>query len=208
MKKFLSAVCDPLPRVDLAGAQPGDQRLGREVDEHDLVGLAEDAVGQRLPHPGPRELGDLVVERLEVLDVDGREDVDAGAEHVLDVLEALRVLRARRVRMGELVDEAELGGAAQDRQAVHLVERDVAIASRGGGAPPPGRPPAPRSRAGVRLEVADHDVPAGLRLGLALLQHPVGLPDAGGHAQEDLVVTAVAAGRRAERDLRRRGHHG
>jgi hypothetical protein len=46
---------DALARVDLAGAEPLDQRLGREVDEDDLVGLAEDAVGQRLAYAGARD---------------------------------------------------------------------------------------------------------------------------------------------------------
>ena len=36
---------DALGRVDLAGAQALEQRLGREVDEHDLVGAAEHRSG-------------------------------------------------------------------------------------------------------------------------------------------------------------------
>ena len=39
-----------LGAVDLAGAQPRDQRLGGEVDQHHLVGLGEDLVGDRLAH--------------------------------------------------------------------------------------------------------------------------------------------------------------
>ena len=82
VKKLFSAALDVLARVDLAGAQALDQRLGGEVDQHHLVGLAEHGVGDRLADPGAGQLGDLVVERLEVLDVDGREDVDSGREHV------------------------------------------------------------------------------------------------------------------------------
>ena len=86
---------DPRLRVDLAGLQAGDQVLGREVDEHDLVRLGQLLVGHGLAHLDAGQLGHLVVERLEVLDVDGGEDVDAGVEDVLDVLVALRVLEAR-----------------------------------------------------------------------------------------------------------------
>ena len=43
-----------------------------------------------------------------MLDVDGREDVDPGGEHVVDVLVALLVLDARGVGVGELVDQAQL----------------------------------------------------------------------------------------------------
>ena len=101
--------------VDLAGPQPLDQRRRRDVDEHDLVGGGEHGVGERLAHAHAGELGDLVVERLEVLDVDGREHVDAGGEHVGDVLVALGVLGARRVRVRELVDQRELRRRASSR---------------------------------------------------------------------------------------------
>ena len=57
LKKLFERRLDALAGVDLAGAQAGDQRLRREVDEHDLVGLAEHAVGQRLAHARAGELG-------------------------------------------------------------------------------------------------------------------------------------------------------
>ena len=132
---------DVLAGVDLPGAQAGDQRLGGEVDEDDLVGGAEDRVGHRLPHPHPGQLGDLVVERLEVLDVDGGEDVDPGREHVGDVLVALLVLEARRVGVGELVDQRQLGRAGEQRRQVHLLDDDVADRRPGAAAPPPARAP-------------------------------------------------------------------
>ena len=71
---------DALLRIDLAGLQAGDQRLGGEVDEHDLVGDGDHGVGHRLAHARAGQLGHAVVEALEVLDVDGREDVDPGGE--------------------------------------------------------------------------------------------------------------------------------
>ena len=57
----------------------------------------------------------------------------------------------------------------------------------------------------MRLEIADCDVAAVLGLGLRLLQHPVGLADAGGHAEEDFVpprgrrgsVAGISAGARS-----------
>ena len=72
---------DSFGRVDLAGAQPLAQRLGRDVEQHHLVGACQHSVGERLPHARAGELGDLIVERLQVLDVDGREHVDPRVEH-------------------------------------------------------------------------------------------------------------------------------
>ena len=62
------------PRRGRAGrpclAQPLLERLRGEVDEHDLVGLVEDAVGEGLADADAGQLEHLVVEALEVLDVD------------------------------------------------------------------------------------------------------------------------------------------
>jgi hypothetical protein len=100
-----------LLRVDLAGAQPLLKLLGREVDEHDLVGLVEDPVGERFAHANAGELEDRVVEAFEMLDVDRRDDVDAASEELVDVLVALLVAHAGGVGVREFVDQRELGCA-------------------------------------------------------------------------------------------------
>ena len=191
MKKLLSAPGTRSSGVDLAGDEPLDQRLGGDVDQDDLVRLPDDRVGHGLANPDPGQLGDLVVEALEVLHVDGREHVDPGGEHVLDVLVALGVLEPGSVGVRQLVDQGQLGRAADDRRQIHLLEHRVAV-----------RHAPPRDRlepfglgnglqAAVRLEVTDHDVTPVLGLRLALAQHLVGLADAGGHPQEDLVVPVI-----------------
>ena len=113
---------DPLAGVDLAREQPLDQRLRRDVDQHDLVGDADHRVGHGLADADAGQLGDLVVEALQMLDVDGREHVDPRRQHVLDVLVALLVLDSGSVGVRELVDQAQLRRAAQDRRQIHLLE--------------------------------------------------------------------------------------
>ena len=156
---------DLAARVDLPGAQAQLELLGRQVDEHDLVGLVEHAVGEGLADADAGELEDEVVEALEVLDVDRRDDVDARVEDLVDVLVALGVPRPRRVRVRQLVDERELGRAPDDGVHVQLLEperprarpaarHDLEALGLHGGLGPV-----------VRLEVADDDVDAlGLRL--------------------------------------------
>ena len=51
---------------------------------------------------------DDVLQAFEMLDVERGPDVDAVAQDLLDVLVALGVDQARRVRMRELVDEQQL----------------------------------------------------------------------------------------------------
>ena len=98
--------------VDLALLQPLDQLVGRDVDDLDL-GAFEHPVGHGLAHPHLGEGGDDVVEAFEMLDVDRREDVDAGGEQFLDILIALGVAAAGGVGVGELVDQHELRAAAR-----------------------------------------------------------------------------------------------
>ncbi len=208
MKKLFSAASIVLAGVDLAGPQAGDQRLGSEVDQDHLVGLAQHRVGDRLPHPRPGQLGDLVVERLQVLDVDGREDVDPGGEHVAHVFVALLVLDAGRVGVGQLVDQRQLGRAGQQRRQVHLLEVGVAV----GDAAPRNRLQALGQGRGLRplvgLHVADRHVAPGLLLGMSLLQHPVGLADPGRHADEDLEVSSSSGAHRPILLRRLRGGQG
>ncbi len=166
------------------------QLLGRQVDEHHLVGLVEDPVGEGLAHADLGELEDRVVEALEVLDVDGRDDVDAGLEHLLDVLPALLVPHPGRIRVGELVDERELGRAREHGVAIHLLELQLAVLR----AHPRHdlEPFGERGRLGsvVRLEVADHDIPTLLLRLASLEQHPVRLADARCHPEQDPVVAS------------------
>ena len=57
-KKFVERDLGALGRVDLAGREPLLERLRGEVDEHDLVGLVEDPVGEGLADADAGELED------------------------------------------------------------------------------------------------------------------------------------------------------
>ena len=123
-----------------------------------------------------------------MLHVDRRDHVDARVQDLVDVLVTLLVAHPRGVRVGELVDQRQFRRATDHRVGVHLLQLQgpVLRAQARHDLEPL------RERRGlgpvVRLEVADHDVPAfGLRLP-ALLQHPVGLAYAGGHAEQDPVA--------------------
>ena len=171
-----------------------DRSSRKNRSHHDIfvsrVSLVDHPVREGLPHGHPGDLADAVAHALEVLDVDGGEDVDARGEHVLDILVALVVLEPGLIGVGELVDEADLGPAAQDPRQVHLLDHHAAVGH------PPARDGLEAGRLGGRLgpamgldEADDHVAPLALALA-ALLEHAKGLSDSGGHPQEDLVMSA------------------
>ena len=87
-----------------------------QVDELELVGAAHDLVGDRLALGDAGDLLDDVVERLEVLDVQRRDDVDARREQLLDVLPALLVPRARARSCARARRRARPAGGGRGRR--------------------------------------------------------------------------------------------
>ena len=176
---------DPLRGIDVPVGHAPAQRFGRHVDELDLVGAAGDLVRDRLPLGDPGDALDDVVERLEVLDVERRDDRDARVEQLVDVLPALLVPRAGDVRVRELVDEDDLRPAPQDRVDVHLLERRAAVFDA-----------LPRDHlevadlrarqlAAVGLDEADDDIGPAAAAPAALAEHRVRLADARRRAEVD-----------------------
>ena len=185
-EEVLQGRVDPLGRVDLAGVEPLDQVLDRDVDVDDLVGLGQHPVGNPFLDPDAGRPLDLVVEALQVLDVHRRDDVDPRVEQVLDVLVALGVAATRGVGVGELVDQADRRPARQDGVEVHLAERDAAVLDDAGRDDLEVADLLLGLGAAVGLDEADDDVHA---LGLEpmpLAEHRVGLADAGRRAEVDL----------------------
>ena len=176
--------------VDVPVRHPPPQGLRRHVDQLDLVGRADDVVRDRLALDDPRDGLDDVVERLEVLDVDRRDDVDPGVEEDVDVLPPLRPRRAGGVRVRELVDEGDLGSPREDGVDVELGEARAPVLH---GAAGDDREAVGLSRGegpAVRLEDADDDVGAAVLASAALGEHGHGLPDAGGGAEVDAQSSA------------------
>ena len=151
---------DLLGAVDVAVRHPAAQRVGGHVHELDLVGGAHHVVGHGLALADAGDPLHLVVDRLQVLDVDGGDDVDPGGAEVLDVGGALLVPAAGHVGVRELVDQHHGRLAGEDGVGVHLGEASC----RGRGSPGGDDLQALELRGGVRaavrLDVPHHDVGA------------------------------------------------
>ena len=185
---------DLLRRIDVAMGHAPPERERRHVDQLHLIRGADDLVGDRLALLRAGDPLDDVVQRLEVLDVHGGDDVDPRLEQLLDVLPSLLVPRARDVRVCQLIDQRDLGRSGQDRVDVHLLESRAPVLDR----PPGGDLQVAQALAGlgtaVGLDEPDHDIGTALPTTQALAQHREGLADAGRVAEVDAEAAARGHG--------------
>ena len=188
--------------VDLAFLQSLNQVVRGKIDQLDGVGTVEHAVGHGFAHPHMRDLGDHVVEALDVLDVDGGVDVDAAREQLLCVEIALGMAATGGIGVREFVDQRNLRPTRDDRIEVHLLEDLIPVfqSLARNDFEPPQQPF--RFRTPVGLDHANDHIGAGFGLGVRAQQHLVSLADAGGGADENLEpagLTALAPRRFQER---------
>ena len=179
-----------LGHIDLALLQALDELVGRDVDEHDVVGLLEHPVGHGLAHGDAGDARDDVGEAFEMLDVERGPDVDAGRDQLLDVLLALGMAAFGRVGVSELVDDDQLGLARQRGVDVEFLDDAAAVvddAARQDLEPSSSAPVSARPWVSTRPTTTSTPSSLSRR---ALEQHGVGLADAGRGAEEDLQLAA------------------
>src|SRR5262249_3651070 len=170
------------------------------------VGAIEYRVRNGLASAQMRDLRNTVIEALDVLDIDGRVDVNPAVQQLLDVEIALGMATAGRVGVGKLVDEDDLRPPRDDGVKVHLVEPLAPVFD------PPSRNDLETFEqrlgllAAVRLHDANDDVVTVLFPGTSRLQHLVGLADArrSTHKDSELADAALFAPGCLQQRIRRR----
>ncbi len=190
--------------VDLAFLEALDQVVGRQIDQLDRIGTIEHGIRHGFAHAYMSNLRDDVVEAFDMLDIDRGIDFDAVIQQLFDVEIALRVAAAFGVGVGKLVDQDDLRLSRNDRIQIHFLQRLTAVFDA-----------APRNDfetsqqrfgflAAVGLDHAGDDVVAVLEPRVGLLQHFVGLADAGRGADKNpqLADTPFFAARRFEERFR------
>ncbi len=190
-KEVLDGSLGLLGQVDLALLQSQQEVVRRQVDDDDLVGFVEHAVGHGLPHADPGDARDDVVQALEVLDVHGRPDVDAGIQQLFDVLPPLGVSGPRDIGMRQLVDQHQLRLALERAVQVEFAQDAVPVPDFLQLEPGKPRNQGLRLGAPVRLDDADDDVDALLLLDPGGGQHGECLPDARRRAEEELQLSSA-----------------
>ena len=167
---------DPIARIDVPVAHALAQRLRRDVDKLDLVCAVEGAVGHRLADDDSRDALDHVLDALHVLNVDRGHDVDTRVSKIVDVLPALLMSGSRRIGVGQLVHQGDLGMPDQHGLQVHLLEHRPAVLNL---FPRHHLEPVDRLNRpwpAIRLDQADHHVLAPEAAFTPLPKHGVGFP--------------------------------
>src|SRR5271157_92332 len=95
------------------------------------------------------------------------------------------MLRAGRVRVGELIYEGDLRPPGDDRVGIHLFQDHAVVFDPAPGHDLESFERCLRQRPFVRFDVADHHVRPPLRSPPPLLEHRVGLPRSGSRPQID-----------------------
>ena len=121
-----------------------------------------------------------------MLDVDRRINIDASGQQLLDIEITLWMPAAGRVGMGEFVDQRDLRMTRDQCVQIHLLNDLILVLN-----------PLAREhlkplqqcfglRPPMSFDCANHDIRAGLQLGMGALQHLIGLADTRCGANKDL----------------------
>ncbi len=195
-------------------AQPLQQLVGWQIDQAHLGRVLEHAIGHRFAHDDFRDLGDDVVQALDVLDVERAVHVDPGIEQLVDVLPSLRMTRPGRVGVRQFVHQDETGLAFERAIEIELVESHFAVVDLSSRKQLETDDERACIVPAVRLDDADHDVALQVAFGARRLQHRVRLADARRRPEEDDQLPASRASlffRDAPQQLvgvRSTSHHG
>ena len=133
----------------------------------------------------------LLVEALDMLNVDRRNDADPRIENLHYVLPPLGVLTSLDIGVSQLVNDHDLGMQVDDALRIHLLEllafvKELAARNE--------RKPCDegfRFRTTVRFNVSDTHIDTCIEQLVCLLQHPVGFAHTGAHADIDLKLAAM-----------------
>src|SRR5271166_3610727 len=126
-----------------------------------------------------RDLGDHVIEALDVLDVDGRVDIDAVVQKLLDIEITFGMTAAGRIGMSQLVDKHDLRTPCNDGVEVHFLEQLSLIFETPAWNDLEALEQSLRLLAPVGFNDADSDIVTVRFSGPRLLQHLISLADAG-----------------------------
>ena len=174
-----------LSDINLAGLEPLDQILRRQIDQLDIVGSLQDVVGESFPDRDAGDLGDHVIQAFQVLHIESGVDIDARFEQFLDILPAFGVAKTFSIGMSQLVDQDQLRPPSQSRVEIELFQVHAAVGNETWRQDFQPLEQRFRLRTVVRLHIADDHMDPFGSFAARGFEHGAGLAHAGCVAKED-----------------------
>ena len=189
-EKILRCGRGAVGEVNFAFRQAGAELLRRQVDEDDLVRRIEHGIGNCFPNDYTGDLLDRIATALDMLDINCRENIDPCVEQLDHVLVTLRMARAGRIRVCQLVDDRDLRMPDKNRVEIHLRLGGAAIFQLRARHDRQAFEQRFRLRPPVRFNNTDHDLAAILLRLPRRLQHGERFANARAHSEKDLQLAA------------------
>ena len=115
--------------IDFSLIEAVKELLGAKINEFDRVGPVEKGVGDPFANYYAGDLFDEVCAALDMLNIDGGENIDTACQEFFNVLIAFRMTRTGNIRMRQLIDQND-GWFSFDRPVnIKLFKFGVAIDS-------------------------------------------------------------------------------
>src|SRR5262249_37282317 len=122
-KEMLQSTFRLLRNVDFTFLEPLDQIIRREIDQLDGIGTIEYCVGHCLTHPDVCDLRNYIVKAFDVLNVNGRVNVDAVAHQLFDIEITFGMAAAFGIGVRQLINQYDLWMSLNDGVDIHLGQR-------------------------------------------------------------------------------------
>ena len=116
-----------LAKVNLSLVKPTLEIARSEIDKFDRLGAVQEAVRNGFAHGSLGDGADDVRAAFEMLDVDGRMDIDAGIKQLRDIHPSFRVPRSRCVGVREFIHQRNLRTSFEERIEIQLREIRAAV---------------------------------------------------------------------------------
>ncbi len=203
---MLQSAFSLLGNVDFTFLEPLDQIIGRQVDQFDGISTIEHCIRHCLTYADVRDLRNHVIETFDMLNIDGRVNVDAVTHQLFDIEITLWMAASFSIGVSEFVDQHDLRMSRNNGVDIHLAQHLPFILNLTARNDFQAR----QQRFGffttVGFDDTNNNVVTVLSASLALLEHLVGFAYAGRRSYEysELANAALLTPRSFKKRLGRR----
>ncbi len=126
-EKILRGPFCAFTEINFSVSQPRQQLFWRQIDKNDLVGQIENRIGNSFTDRRACDLTNRVAATADVLNVERGVNIDARIQQLEHILITFWMMRTRRVRVREFINNRKSGMPGENRIQIHFSQRRAAI---------------------------------------------------------------------------------